>query len=127
MRWINRLLELLSFKATPAPKAASTETQKTIDLISDYFETNGGLSGALKRFEATGYVSKVRSWVSAGPNRPINSIEAMQLIGRESLVGMAKKSGIPVDRLRDLLAELLPVAIDRATPDGRLPGGILAV
>jgi uncharacterized protein YidB (DUF937 family) len=33
---------------------------------------------------------------------------------------MARKAEVSVEKLRDLLAELLPVAIDRATPQGKL-------
>jgi len=90
------------------------------DLIADYFDKNGGLNNVVKRFEQSGFIGKVRSWVSTGANQPINSVEALQLFGWTSLREMARKSGIEVDRLRDLLAELLPVATDRATPAGKL-------
>lgn len=34
---------------------------------------------------------------------------------------MAKSAGLPVDKAKELLAEYLPVIIDKFTPDGKLP------
>jgi uncharacterized protein YidB (DUF937 family) len=99
----------------------ASEAQKILDLISDYFTSSGGLAYVVKSFEDKGYIAKVRSWVSTGPNQPINSVEALQLIGLQNLEKMAAKAGLPVDKLRELLAEFLPVAIDKATPDGKAP------
>jgi uncharacterized protein YidB (DUF937 family) len=70
--------------------------------------------------------NKVRSWVSTGPNLPINSIEVKQALGLEKLTEMAKSAGIPVDKVKDLLSEYLPIAIDKATPEGKLPPRDLA-
>lgn len=120
MNWIKWLFGTTAAPSTPNQSARSSEAQKVLGLIREYFERNGGLAGVVKRFEQSGFMSKVRSWVSTGPNQPINSIEALQLLGWRSLSEMADKAGVSVDRLRDLLAELLPVAIDRATPEGRL-------
>jgi uncharacterized protein YidB (DUF937 family) len=104
-------------------RAASGEAQRILDLIADYFASNGGLSAAVKSFEDKGFVAKVRSWVSTGPNQPINSVEALQLIGLQNLKNMAEKAELSVDKLRELLAEFLPIAIDKATPDGKTPAG----
>jgi uncharacterized protein YidB (DUF937 family) len=45
---------------------------------------------------------------------------------RQVLTEMAKSAGIPVDKVKDLLAECLPIAIDKATPEGKLPPRDLA-
>jgi len=34
---------------------------------------------------------------------------------------LAAKMGLPVDKLAELLAQHLPPAIDKVTPDGKLP------
>ncbi len=120
MNWIKWLFGSKAGSSTTNQPIKSSEAQKIHGLIRDYFESNGGLASVLKRFEQSGFMSKVRSWVSTGPNRPINSVEALQLVGWRNLSEMANKAGISVDRLRDLLAELLPIAIDTATPQGTL-------
>jgi uncharacterized protein YidB (DUF937 family) len=118
--WIKWLLEPKSTSHSPNQAVTTSDAQAVQRLIHDYLERNGGLDEVVKRFEASGFISKVRSWVSAGPNQPINSVEVLQLFGLRSLGEMANKVGIPLDRLRDLLAELLPVVIDQRTPQGKL-------
>jgi uncharacterized protein YidB (DUF937 family) len=120
MNWIKWLFGLKAGSSNPNQPIEPNEAQKILDLIGDYFQKSGGLANVLKRFEQSGFMSKVRSWVSTGPNQPINSVEALQLFGLRNLSEMASKAGISVERLRDLLAELLPVAIDKATPLGKL-------
>jgi len=97
-----------------------SEEDKVLELIRDYFESQGGLQRVVKLFEERGFISKVRSWVSTGPNQPLNSVEALQLVGWPGILDMAKKADFSVDNLRERLAKLLPEAIDRATPAGKL-------
>jgi uncharacterized protein YidB (DUF937 family) len=122
MNWIKRLFDFFSFKFVAASNATTErlESEEALNLLKDYFESSGGVAGAIKRFEANGFRGKVRSWVSSGPNLPLNSVEALQLIGWKDLRLMALKADIPVERLRELLAEFIPVALDRATPEGHV-------
>ncbi len=100
--------------------SAPSEEDKVLQLLHDYFESNGGLASVVALFEDGGFFHKVRSWISTGPNQPINSVEAGQLFGHSSLSELAKKADLPVDELKELLAKFLPVAVDRATPEGKL-------
>jgi uncharacterized protein YidB (DUF937 family) len=111
MNWIRRLFVFLSVKFVPEARAQLREADDVLDLLTAYFEANGGVSAVVRRFEAAGFAGKVRSWVSNGPSRAVNSVEALQLIGWKDLRRMSETSGIPVDKLRDLLADALPVAI----------------
>jgi uncharacterized protein YidB (DUF937 family) len=52
---------------------------------------------------------------------PITADQIHQALGSEKVKEMAAKLGLPVDKLADLLAQHLPQAIDKATPDGNLP------
>jgi uncharacterized protein YidB (DUF937 family) len=117
MNWIKQLFEPKASSKDSTP--TKSDHQAVQKLIQDYLDRNGGLAEVVKRFEASGFISKVRSWVSAGPNQQINSVEVLQLFGLRSLTEMANKAGIPLDRLRDLLAEILPTAIDKRTPQGK--------
>ena len=125
MSWINWLFQPKAAvtalnQPEPDDTPKPTEEDKVLELIRDYFESKGGLPGVLKLFEESGFIGKVRSWVSTGPNQPINSVEAVQLVGRPSIEEMAKKADVSVEKLKELLAELLPVAVDRSTPEGKL-------
>ena len=126
MNWIKRLFQPKTAVATPNQpdethqNVKSSDEDKVLELIRDYFESQGGLPRVVKLFEERGFISKVRSWVSTGPNQPLNSVEALQLVGWPGILDMAKKADFSVENLRERLAKLLPVAVDRATPAGKL-------
>lgn len=90
-------------------------------LIKDYLEKQGGLDAVVKNFQNAGFKRQVDSWVSKGKNDVISSIEVGQAIGIEKVKKLAEAAGIDVNNARDLLAEYLPIAIDKATPEGKLP------
>jgi uncharacterized protein YidB (DUF937 family) len=116
MNWINRIFDFFSLKFAPESTAQQrNETDEIADLLTAYFDENGGVSALVKRFETEGFAGKVRSWVSEGPSRAINSVEVLQLIGWKDLRRMSVKTGAPIDKLRDLLADALPNAIRRAS------------
>jgi uncharacterized protein YidB (DUF937 family) len=113
MKWLASILDFFSFKfdATPAVRAERTETQIALALLRDYFDANGGALAVARRFDLAGFASKVRSWKPGLEPRAINSVEALQMFGWKTLRDMSARTGLPVDRLRDLLAETLPGAI----------------
>ena len=97
---------------------------EALSLIKDYIEKKGGLENVVKEFDASGYGNKMRSWISTGPNQPINATEIQQALGLDKLVEMAKGAGLPVDKAKELLAQYLPTAIDKMTPEGKLPQNV---
>lgn len=120
MDWIKSLFGGKTQSHTPRASSTGPDAQKVYDLIAQYIDSQGGLQEAVKRFEQSGFISKVQSWVSTGANAPINSVEVLQLFGQRTLAAMAAQSGLSVERLRDLLADLLPGVIDKSTPSGKL-------
>jgi uncharacterized protein YidB (DUF937 family) len=120
MDWIKSLFGGKTRSPAPGASTAGPDAQKVYKLIAEYIDSQGGLQEVVRRFEQSGFIGKVRSWVSTGPNAPINSVEILQLLGPRTLSAMAAQSGVSVERLRDLLADLLPGVIDKATPSGKL-------
>lgn len=115
MNWIMRIFDFFPLKFAPSSAALQREQKSEIlDLLAAYFEEKGGVSAVLKRFESAGFKGKVRSWTHEGQSRAINSVEALQLIGWKDLRALAGKAGLPVDTMRDLLAEALPVAVRKS-------------
>jgi len=44
-----------------------------------------------------------------------------QVLGNDTVRQLAAKYNIPVEQLSEMLAHQLPVAVDHASPDGKLP------
>ena len=94
---------------------------EALSLIKQYVEKEGGLDAVVQNFQNGIYKRKVDFWISTGSNQAISDIEIGQAIGIEKIKKLAESAGIDVNKARDLLAEYLPIAIDKATPEGKLP------
>jgi len=94
---------------------------EALNLVKDYVEKQGGLEAVVNNFRTSGFGRQVDSWISTGKNEAISAIEIGQAVGVSKLKELAKSTGVDFDKARDLLAEYLPIAIDKATPEGKLP------
>jgi uncharacterized protein YidB (DUF937 family) len=94
---------------------------EALSLVKGYFEKHGGIQGVVNEFEKNGFGQQAKSWVGTGPNTPITKEQVHQTIGLVNLKDLANKYGVPVDKVSELLAKYVPAAIDKATPDGKLP------
>jgi len=82
---------------------------------------NGGLAGLVAAFQQKGLGGVVSQWISTGPNPPVSVEQVTEALGPETLGQFATKAGVPPAEAGALLARILPTAIDRLTPEGRLP------
>jgi uncharacterized protein YidB (DUF937 family) len=80
-----------------------------------------GLKDLLDRFRQSGHEEKVQSWVSTGANKQIAPNEIEQALGEERIQWLMEQTGMPRDQLLHGLSGELPQAIDKLTPDGRIP------
>ena len=92
-----------------------------VSVVNNVLEKHGGLQGVVSEFERNGLGPTVRSWVSTGPNEPISPDEVQRALGPDLLQQLSQKSGVSVDDLSRKLAEVLPQAVDKMTPNGTIP------
>jgi uncharacterized protein YidB (DUF937 family) len=81
----------------------------------------GGLGELLNQFRQNGYGDRVDSWVGTGQNRRIEPDELTQALGPDTIDEMEQQTGMPRQELLSELSQELPDAVDRFTPDGRIP------
>jgi uncharacterized protein YidB (DUF937 family) len=94
---------------------------EALSLVKEYVEKQGGLDGVVKNFENSGLGKQVHSWIGLGPNEKISEIDISKAINAEKLKEIAKNAGIDLEKAKAILAQYLPEAIDKATPEGKLP------
>ena len=82
---------------------------------------SGGLSELVDRFKQTGHGDTANSWVGTGPNKQLAPTQLEQAIGPEVLETLTKQTGLSRDELLTRLSRELPNAVDKYTPQGRLP------
>src|ERR1044071_7139096 len=80
-----------------------------------------GLKDLLDRFRPSGHDDKVQSWVSTGANQQIAPNELEQALGEERIQWLMEQTGMPREQLLQGLSGELPQAIDKLTPNGRIP------
>jgi uncharacterized protein YidB (DUF937 family) len=80
-----------------------------------------GLGGLVQSFERAGLGHLIQGWISTGPNPPGTAEQIRQGLGQSNLQSLAQKTGLSVSALLPLLVQVLPVLIDKMTPDGRIP------
>ena len=82
---------------------------------------NAGLGELVDRFNQTGQGETVNSWVGTGPNTQIAPSHVEQAIGADVLETLSKQTGLSREEIVARLSRELPDAVDKYTPQGRLP------
>ena len=82
---------------------------------------SGGLRDLVERFKQGGHAQAADSWVGKGPNQPVGADQLAQAIGPEVLDTLAQRTGLSREDLLSRLTRELPAAVDKFTPEGRLP------
>jgi uncharacterized protein YidB (DUF937 family) len=82
---------------------------------------SGGLRDLLENFKQNGHGDTAQSWVNNGPNREISPPELKQAIGPDVLAALEQQTGLSQQELLARLSRELPSAVDKYTPDGKLP------
>ena len=83
----------------------------------------GGLDSVVGKLQQAGYGNAVDTWVSGGPNAPVDPQALGAALGDDEVQRLAGKSGIDVATLLPLLATFLPQIINMLTPKGQVPDG----
>jgi len=91
--------------------------------VAELVQQQGGLPGLLEKFSNGGMGELVSSWVGSGGNLPVSAEQIQQVLGNEQVTALAEKFGIDPQQLSQGLADYLPQAVDKLTPDGQLPQG----
>lgn len=80
-----------------------------------------GLGELVDRFKQNGRGDVAQSWVNDGPNQDIAPQELRDAIGPDALASLSQRTGLTEDELLTRLSQQLPSAVDRYTPEGRIP------
>lgn len=82
---------------------------------------SGGIGELLERFNQNGQGETAQSWINSGPNKDISPPQLKQAIGSDVLEKLEQQTGLSQEELLARLSRELPNAVDKYTPEGRLP------
>jgi uncharacterized protein YidB (DUF937 family) len=83
----------------------------------------GGLTAIVAKLQQSGLGEIAKSWVGTGQNLPITADQLKQVLGSDVVRQLAARYNLPIDQITEVLAHQLPLAVDKASPDGKLPHG----
>ena len=82
---------------------------------------SGGLGELLDKFKQNGEGETAESWINQGPNKEVSPPQLKRAIGADVLAQLEQQTGLSQEELLARLSRELPSAVDRYTPEGRLP------
>ncbi len=90
-------------------------------LMSTVLANSGGMSGLIAKFQQAGLGAHVSSWIGSGTNLPISVADIEKVFPPDQIEAFAAQHGIPANVASQILASLVPHAVDAATPAGTPP------
>ncbi|MEU3688942.1 YidB family protein [Streptomyces narbonensis] len=83
------------------------------------------LGGLLDMLTKSGLVDQTQSWVGTGRNQPVSGAQIAEALPDDTLQKVAADAGVSPQEAADQIAQSLPQAVDKLTPNGSVPQGSL--
>lgn len=96
------------------------------DEVGDSGQGGGNqLQGLVNELTEGGLADAVQSWIGTGENTPVSGPEVAQALPYQVLDRVAQQVGVSPEQAADQLAGTLPQVVDKLTPQGEVPQGLL--
>ncbi|MFJ3897133.1 YidB family protein [Streptomyces sp. NPDC090083] len=79
------------------------------------------LGGLLDMLTKSGLTEQKDSWVGTGQNQSVTAAQIQQALPDDTLQKVAEQAGVTPEQAAGDLAQTLPQAVDRLTPQGQVP------
>ena len=124
--------ELLRSAVGSQASDPSTQSRSLLEgLVSMLEEPSvGGVDGLARQLEQRGLGAEARSWIGTGANGSVTPDQITQALGAQRVESLSSRAGLGTAAGATAIAALLPVLIDKLTPQGTAPragslGGLL--
>ncbi|MFI9270263.1 YidB family protein [Kitasatospora sp. NPDC052896] len=81
------------------------------------------LTSLLGLLDKSGLTAQKNSWVGTGTNQPATGAQLKEALPDDALRKVAEAAGLSTDEAAARLAQSLPQAVDKLTPEGEVPKG----
>jgi len=114
------LLDAIKSMAEKHPETNDEQHSNLVQTAIQMFGNQGGLSELVNNAQSQGLGHIVQSWVSTGSNQPVAPDQVQGLLGQDRLNQFATRAGIQPSIASAALARILPIVVDKFTPQGKL-------
>ena len=115
------IFDAILSSAQQHPDLNQEQHSSLVQTAIQMFGNHSGLSGLMSNAQSQGIGHIVQSWVGTGANQGIASQQVEGLLGQERVQELASRAGIPPALASAALARVLPMIVDRLTPEGKIP------
>jgi uncharacterized protein YidB (DUF937 family) len=112
------LLDDMEDKVFHSVAASNPTAAALLQMINNH---PGGISGLLQAFHEQGLGGIASSWVGTGANQAVSPQQIQSVLQNEHIQAFAAKAGISPDQATSMIAQFLPMVIDKLTPNGQVP------
>ena len=112
------LLDDMEGKALQRVAGSYPAMSAVMEMINNH---PGGLSGLLQTFHDQGLGAVASSWVGTGANQTISAEQIQSVLQNQHIQAFAAKAGVSPDQASSMIAQFLPMVIDKLTPNGQVP------
>lgn len=93
----------------------SSLTEMAMNLV----QQQGGVCNLINQLQQGGLGDVLNSWVSnQQSNLPVSGSDLQNALGSDAISQVAQKFGLDSQQAGDMLAQILPNLVDKATPNG---------
>jgi len=89
-------------------------------LLEELQKYPGGIAGLIAKFQSEGLGAIVASWIGTGTNEPISEAQVKSVLGQDTISSIVRTAGTDEPAVLHKLTGLLPLVIDKLSPDGVL-------
>jgi uncharacterized protein YidB (DUF937 family) len=82
---------------------------------------SNGLRDLVDSFKQAGQGQAADSWIGPGPNKQIGPPDLEKALGPDVLTTLSQQTGLSREEILARLSKNLPEAVDKYTPQGRIP------
>ncbi|MCE9500940.1 MAG: YidB family protein [Leptospira sp.] len=113
------LFESIINSALDAVSKANPEYKELANKALGAVQNMGGIEGLHKKFQEKGLGGIAESWISNGENKSVSADDLSDILGKNTIADLAKKSGLSENDAVSKLTAILPNLISGLTPDGK--------
>ncbi|PLW91980.1 MAG: hypothetical protein C0592_13140 [Marinilabiliales bacterium] len=111
--------EIMKMMNSGSGSASGGGMSSMLELIGG---NKGGLNSLTEIFGGKGMGELMESWVGKGENKEAKPEQMEKVLGSDKVKQFAEKNGMDFGGALGLIAQFLPLIIDKLTPDGSIPG-----
>jgi uncharacterized protein YidB (DUF937 family) len=115
------LFDAIRSVAEKHPETNEEQHSNIVRTTIQMFGNHNGVSELINNAQSQGLGHVVQSWVSTGANQSVAPGQIQGLVGEDRINQFASRIGIPPAVASAALARILPLVVDKFTPEGTLP------